>query len=277
MSRHDNVKIFEDTINQCFINRKLREAIDNSIEKQKVIDYTFNDTPARYGRPAKTIISRKRTFEAASKYKNKHVGVLNFASYTNPGGGVFGGSRAQEEALCRCSTLYIPLKNTEKEYHEKHRQQIKDGEIDVLYGDDCIYTPDVVVFKSDTSNPQMLDENEWYKVDVISAAAPNLRKDPSNKYNPDSGNHQIEISDYGLFNIQKSRIRQIFSIAKETGIEVLIVGAFGCGAFKNPPKVVANAFKEVIEEFKNDFEVIEIAIAGTRDTRNLDTFRRVFN
>lgn len=47
--------------------------------------------------------------QAASAYKNTKTAVHNFASATNPGGGVKRGSNAQEECLCRCSGLYVCL------------------------------------------------------------------------------------------------------------------------------------------------------------------------
>ena len=52
-----------------------------------------------------------------------------------------------------------------------------------IHNDDIIYTPSVTVFKSDTANPALLTEEEWYDVDVITCAAPNLRENPSNGYN----------------------------------------------------------------------------------------------
>lgn len=66
----------------------------------------------RYEKPAQVIVSKKRTLEAAADYADRQVCVLNFASASNPGGGVAKGSSAQEEAICRCSTLHENL--TEK-------------------------------------------------------------------------------------------------------------------------------------------------------------------
>ena len=64
---------------------------------------------ARFEDEAKIIVSTKRTFEAAAGYAGQKVAVHNFASATNPGGGVTRGSSAQEECLCRCSVLYFCL------------------------------------------------------------------------------------------------------------------------------------------------------------------------
>ena len=60
--------------------------------------------------------------------------------------------------------------------------------------------------------------------------------------------------------------------------EVLILGAFGCGAFKNPPEVVAEAAYEIIQEYVYSFETIEFAIYSSQgESKNLSTFKRVFN
>ena len=63
--------------------------------------------------PGIITVSRNRTFASAvllqKKYPDAKIAVLNFASAVNPGGGVRAGSAAQEESLCRCSTLYPTL------------------------------------------------------------------------------------------------------------------------------------------------------------------------
>lgn len=131
------------------------------------------------------IVTKKRTFEAAEAYKNQHVAVHNFASASNPGGGVTKGANAQEECLCRCSGLYFCL-NTPAMwdgFYKPHRDAH-----DPIHNDDTIYTQRVTVFKTDTATPQLLPEAEWYDVDVITCAAPNLRNQPSNRYNSGDGN-----------------------------------------------------------------------------------------
>lgn len=70
---------------------------------------------------------------------------------------------------------------------------------DPLYNDDCLYTPGVIVFKSDISFPERMGEKDWYQVDVITCAAPNLRDMPSNLMNPFAGNAPADIEDDGLY------------------------------------------------------------------------------
>ncbi|MCR4584452.1 MAG: TIGR02452 family protein [Lachnospiraceae bacterium] len=92
-----------------------------------------------------------------------YVAVHNFASASNPGGGVANGASAQEECLCRCSGLYFNL-NTPvmwDGFYQPHRDAH-----DPIHNDDIIYTPNVTVFKSDTAMPKLMAEPDWY--DVVS-------------------------------------------------------------------------------------------------------------
>ena len=68
---------------------------------------------------------------------------------------------------------------------------------------DIIYTPDVTVFKTDTSCPKLMNEKDWYDVDVITCAAPNLRERPSNRFNKDNGNWTAKVSDRELLEIKR--------------------------------------------------------------------------
>ena len=85
-----------------------------------------------------------------------------------------------------------------------------------------------------------------------------------------------------LLAIHKKRAKRLFFIAKANGAEVLVLGAFGCGAFQNPPEVVARAYKEVLAEFEYDFDTVEFAVyCPKRDQtanpsgNNYAVFRRV--
>ena len=76
-------------------------------------------------------------------------------------------------------------------------------------------------------------------------------------------------------------IRPILETAMDNGIEALVLGAFGCGAFRNPPQLVSQAFHSVLEEdgYKEHFAKIVFAIIGTsnRSNENLNVFRRTFS
>lgn len=275
MRREDNIEIFENTQQLCEQNRKLMKAIYTSNMKQKIYLETneiIRLPEKQYERPAQIIVSKKHTLEAAKAYVNRKVCVLNFASASNPGGGVTRGSTAQEEAICRCSTLYKNL--TEEKlwnmFYAPHRRQGNP-----LHNDDCIYTPEVVVFKSDTVHPELLPEDQWYKVNVLTCAAPNLRERPSNRMNPEDGNKAVQISMAELQYLHEKRMRKVLDIAAKEGNKVIVLGAFGCGAFSNPPDVVATAMKTVVQEFRNNFETIEFAVyCSPRDDSNYRAFQR---
>ena len=69
---------------------------------------------------------------------------------------------------------------------------------------------------------------------------------------------------------------RILDIAKAGNNDVVILGAFGCGAFENNPEVVAKAAREVIVDYVKDFEVIEFAIyCSPRDEKNYEIFHRI--
>ncbi len=275
--RTKNVNIFNDTMDWISGSKKLHDAVALSINNQRL--YLGSEEaaiPEPSGKACVTVVSTKRSFEAAAAYarEEKKVCVLNFASATNPGGGVTHGSSAQEECLCRCSTLY-PCLNVDalwKGFYLPHR---KAG--DPLYNDDCIYTPDVYVCKSDISFPERMVEEDWYQVDVLTCAAPNLRDMPSNSMNPCSGNKAARIEHAELMKLHLQRVERIFRVAAANGADVLILGAFGCGAFRNPPELVAQAFKTVQKKYEAYFDVVEYAVfCGGHETQNYDAFCNMF-
>ena len=281
MGREENLAVFQDTERRCKTNQRLKEGIARSVAEQKLIlegDSVEAAFPGktlgknRYRKAAKVVVSKKRSYEAASAYQGQRVCVHNFASASNPGGGVTKGSSAQEECLCRCSTLYFCL-NTEipwDGFYGPHRAMQ-----DPIHNDDCIYTPDVIVLKTDEAIPQIMQETNWYQVDVITCAAPNLRERPSNQMNSGDGQTSVKLSSEEQIVLHEKRLRRILDIAVMAGEEVVILGAFGCGAFENDPQAVATAASNVIEEYLHAFETIEFAIyCSPRDEKNFGFFER---
>ena len=275
--RAKNIEIFIDTERLCKTDEQLKQAIRQSNEKQRIIwEYEKEAKPTEhaYEKEAQIIVSKKRSFEAASAYEGKKVCVHNFASATNPGGGVTKGSNAQEESLCRCSTLYFNLMQSSnmQGFYGPHRA-LKSA----LYNDDCIYTPEVWVIREDDEESKLLPKSAWYQVNVLTCAAPNLRAKPANAMNPGGATKAVSIKPSELKELHKKRLSRILDIARQEGNEVLILGAFGCGAFQNPPAVVVQAFAEILPEYMHDFEIIEFAVyCSSRDTENYDAFQRRF-
>lgn len=276
-SKEKRIEIFEDTEKMIADSETLMGAVSKSIDHTRVyVTMTKNHEP-KYKIPCEVAVSKKRSFAAAEAYQKEHpenkIAVLNFASATNPGGGVKTGSSAQEEALCRCSTLYPVLKTNMlyEAFYNYHRSADN-----VLYTDTCIYTPDIVVFKSDASEPAAKDEKNWFQTDVITCAAPNLRPVPYNKMNPGKG-EVAKISQKDLLALLKKRTEQILNTASLNDADAVILGAFGCGAFCNPPEIVARAFKESLENYKYCFKYVEFAVyCKATETTNYDVFNRKF-
>lgn len=277
MGRSENADIFKDTEKLCKTNRKLTDAVKNSTAGQKLIlenDMVESPNLNRFEEEAKVTVSKKRTLDAAKAYKDGKTVVHNFASASNPGGGVVKGASAQEECLCRCSGLYFSL-NTPDMWNGFYTPHRNTG--DPIHNDDIIYTPQVVVFKTDTANPVLMNEKDWYFVDVITCAAPNLRDKPSNGYNSGDGNRKIKVSDKELLAIHEKRLKRILDVAVNEGADTIILGAFGCGAFKNNPNVVAQAAYNVIKDYIKAFKNIEFAVyCRPDDDSNYRTFERVF-
>lgn len=275
MSREDNIEIFRKTEALCKSNETLKQVIKKSEANQKLILETDEySTPNRevYADKAKIVVSRKRSFEAASGYKGYKTCVHNFASATTPGGGVVKGSSAQEECLCRCSTLYFNLNAPKmwEGFYSPHR--IKQNPV---HNGDCIYTPEVMVVCEDTAYPRVMKPEDWYPVNVITCAAPNLRLMPSNSMNIGDGTKRVKMADEELQSIHEKRLTRILDIAVAEGNEVIILGAFGCGAFENSPEVVARATKNVVEQYQKAFKVIEFAVyCSPRDESNYLIFNK---
>ncbi len=276
MGREENQKTFRDTEQHCRKHSVLKSSIAASVEAQKLIAEA-DSLPAiktdLYDTPAKVVVSKKRTYEAAQSYKGNRVAVHNFASASNPGGGVVKGANAQEECLCRCSTLYFCLDTHDmwEGFYKPHR-----NEHNPLHNDDIIYTPDVTVFKTDTAYPELMREEDWYSVNVITCAAPNLRPIPSNQHNSGDGMVAVKIKDSELLKIHQQRLTKILDVAVSEGNDTVILGAFGCGAFMNSPDVVAEAARRVLPKYLYAFRNIEFAVyCHPKDDSNFRAFDRV--
>lgn len=249
-NKNDLIFSFKDTLNIAS-SEMLKTSTETAIYSSRVYKEGFisNAEKCCYKEANIEVISNT-SFAAAKDFCSLgKVAVLNFANPENPGGGVQNGAMAQEECLCRSSNLYPCLcdKSVFDEFYLYHRNLRS-----FFYSDRLIYTKGVTVFKDDSDIPQLLPENEWFHVDVITCSAPYIaRRKYTNKA--------------ALKELFKSRIKNIFESALDNGVEVLILGAFGCGAFKNPPEIVAKAFHEVIEEnaYQTKFKRIVFAIKST--------------
>jgi len=273
MGRFERIEVFNDTQEWIKKNKKLTDETQKTIKSTIFYNNDISiDGIEKNALPAKVLVTRNSSFDAAREYITDKVAVLNFASATTPGGGVTKGSSAQEECLCRCSNLYNVI-NTKACFNNFYTPHRNSG--NALHNDDIIYSKDVIIFKKDDYTT--LDPSDWKNVDVITCAAPNLKEKPANEMNPNESEH-IDISDDDLFKLHVKRARKIFNAAVVNKAEVLILGAFGCGAFRNDPEIVARAYKKVLDEYKKYFKYIEFAVyCNEYDTTNYDTFKRIIS
>ncbi len=176
--------------------------------------------------------------------------ALNFANGQEPGGGLFHGALAQEEALCRSSALYLTL--AEDPMYEAHQDRPESS-------DWAILSPQVPVFRDDKGNP--LDP-PW-QLCFLTCAAPFV----PNVGQPTSGD------------LLQKRIHRVLAIAQAFGYDDLVLGAWGCGAFENDPHRTAADFRQALEtDFRGAFANIVFAIADwSPERRFLAPFRDVFS
>lgn len=264
---HYNKKVFDRLMRTIESDPNLTDDVNKSIEGQQ---YYFGDVPAptkdRFDEPCRIMVSKKRTLRAARilcKRRADRVAILNFASATRPGGGVTTGSNAQEECLCRTTTLYkcLTAKEADKKFYQPHRDAGNP-----LHNDDIIFTPDVVLITNDHHDPLPCHLH----VDVISCSAPNLR--------PPKHGEPVNITDEELYNLHVSRARQILNVAALHEATYVVLGAFGCGAFMNDPNIVAKAYAEVIKDYMKQFKRIEFAIfCKKKEPANYIAFKTVLN
>ena len=271
MSREENLRIWEDTKFSFEHNYELVGATEKACKYTQVIPegkdlgFDLSTFPEKEG---KLILERNSTFNAGRRLSSQRTAVLNFASATNPGGGVTKGATAQEECLCRCSNLY-PVLDTERcwnEFYQPHRDNLN-----ALHNDDIIWTPEIAVFKSD--DYKAIDITY---LDVITCAAPNLREKNVNVFNIDR-TLETKIDNNQLHSIHYKRACRIFEVALKKGVENIVVGAFGCGAFKNDPETVAKAWYNAAKVYLSKFNTIDFAIYDSPRSNNYQIFRQFFD
>lgn len=240
-------------------------AIKNAVDGTAV--YSPENTPApREGlNTRQTVIEvvNETTFEALARLDGAgaHSGCLNFASAKNPGGGFLTGAQAQEESLARSSALY-PCLLKAPQYYERNRANHS-----TIYLDLLIFSPLVPFFRNDAG---VLLERPLL-ASVITAPAPNagavLRNEPQN----------AEAIEPAL----RRRAELVLTVARAHGIERLVLGAWGCGVFRNDPLLVANVFAGLLKEtggFGSVFNTVVFAIFDrTEEQRTFLAFQNVFS
>ena len=262
------IECFKDTQIQIKKNEKLvRQTKEMQAGTRLYLDDYYSFSECKKSEQPDISIVEDTTFSCAGRYVSAgdKIAVLNFANAYHPGGGVKNGAAAQEECLCRSSNLYESLTVPYMLNHYYKWNQKNTGD---MGSDRIIYTPGVTVFKTDDMCPVNMPEDNWYQTDVITCAAPyydNQKKKP--------------VSMEKLEHVFYNRIRNILETALANDVDILILGAFGCGAFHNPPELVASVFRRLLVGggYAAYFKKVVFAIKKSGEPcANLEAFRKVF-
>lgn len=192
--------------------------------------------------PTEYEVENETTLDAARRLVGAgfRVAALNFASARHPGGGFLNGARAQEESLCRASGLYACLDGHGMySYHAPMRGG--------FYSTYVVYSPGVPVFRDAAG--ELLDEP--YPCAFLTAPAVNvgaIDPDERDRVRPEMA----------------ERVRRVLSIAAGQGHDALVLGAWGCGVFKNDPEMIADLFREALAtRFMGVFARVSFAVLDT--------------
>lgn len=280
--RDYNVEILQDTLDVCNrgfyetesgrVNLKLdmEHMLIAEVYEPRVLEgfRNFKDFvhPCLEGRCSYSVVNTDSftlAREIAEGNPDDEVLVLNLANPVHIGGGVRRGAKAQEEDLCRQSTLLLALEGEDSSWYYEYNRSLHTRK----GSDAVIIIPEVEIFKDADYN--YLDHTTV--VSVITCAAPIL--DLGISY--DKGKYR---------KMMYHRIEGILVAAAVNGYKRLVLGAFGCGAFNNDAAIVSDIFYDVIKNFKLDgenvdalFKSIDFAIlTKPGKTYNYDEFARNF-
>lgn len=220
----------------------------------------YLDEPSHEYPECEYLVVNMDSFEANYRYaRSDRALVMNFASARHPGGGFLNGASAQEEALCRNSTLFASIGGKKA----KAMYDYNEEDNDPFYSDYMLLSPNVTVFRN-ASGELLADK---FDTAVITVPAVNLKKLPK-----DAGRQRISA-------VMKNRIEGMLCAALRGNYEVLILGAWGCGVFGHDAGDVAGYFKDIIvnKEYYKYFKRIVFAVYDTSNGQyNYRSFCEVY-
>ena len=170
--------------------------------------------------------------------------VLNMANRHHGGGGWLAGALAQEEALCYRSSLSFTLK---RRFYP-------------LPAAGVVYSPAVAVIRDALADGHALrnlsDPRGLGMVSVVSCAA---LRDPPVDVRVDGREVYARRKDE---EIMRGKMRAVLRVAGRRGHARVVLGALGCGAFRNPRAEVCAMWREVLGEveFRGWFEEVVFAV-----------------
>ncbi|KAK0620435.1 hypothetical protein B0T14DRAFT_431050 [Immersiella caudata] len=185
--------------------------------------------------------------------------ILNMASPLSPGGGFLSGATSQEESLCMRTTLLPSLRD---EFYRLPELS-------------CVYTTDVLVFRDEDGED--LKKGERWFVDVVSCAA---LRGPEVDWEREGG---LYVSGRDR-QVMRAKMRLVMEVCQRKGVKRIVLGAWGCGAYGNPVREVAEGWKGILLEGKGGGDVkgvrewdgIEEVVFGVNDRGMAERFASAF-
>ncbi len=204
-------------------------------------EYISDFSPVECTRKDRYILSdnikKETTVECILRNAGKNIIALNFANGVVPGGGYALGAKAQEESLCRASMLYYTIKDV-KEFYAANRKHFRAD-----YTDGMIYSENVPVIRDDSG--------EYLERPVLCnfITCPAVNK-----------TEMFFMSRQRVNGIMERRIGKIVSFAVSKKPDVIILGAFGCGAYGNDRDDILPMFEIAINSYSDGKSEIIFAI-----------------
>lgn len=246
-----------------------KEPIDVKSRIKSSVDYTFTVAPDQFDalhvdkKEIETTIQFKNSTTIEALLEEKDSGLktclLNFASAKNPGGGFLGGASAQEESLARSSSLYASLVKDFTLYNYNR------GRSTHLYSDYMIYSPEVLFWMNDAGD--FLQQPVIS--DVLTAPAPNKGAMLQNEC-------MDQLAE--LEHVFRTRMDKMLRLAASQKVECLILGAWGCGVFRNDPEFVAACFGELLSKnYASVFRKVIFAVYDrSKSQESFQAFQKAF-
>lgn len=227
----------------------MRTSIEDSVNTTciyKTTDHSYEKVQHPFGGTVIHLM-KKDTIHAAFEASSfgSTIGILNFASYRNPGGRFLKGSVAQEESLCSQSTLYPALDAQRYTYYAQH------ADSSFYYGDEFIHTEEVTFFSETRIGSDMLIAH------VVTAAATNHKR---------AKDKDVSRATMVL------RMNKVFKLFGHVDCDTVILGAWGCGVFGHDTEFIAEQWKQII---RANYGAVANVVFAVPDNK-FEIFKKVF-
>lgn len=266
MNKEDRIAVQQDTI-KVFKNGQYKAGRTTVVLDEKALLHSVKETQKYTSKNislpknpaydtkiylvAEDCLSVGRTVVASGLCKS--VALHNFASWEHACGRYKNGPASQEESLCRRTNIFNCLEKDKESMYP-----IRNNEV--------IYSPNVTIIKErESMYCEYLPAPEFINIVTCPAIKLRERADENYQFTQDQAN------------IVLNKLRLIMSVCASKGDDCLILGAFGCGAYHNPPDAMADMFQQVLKEYAGYFKMVVFAVINDRNGKyNVECFAKVF-